>query len=66
MNCSTIRTPDTVHICKHDLKIDQSQGLAGQAKELRKASPVWAFTVTDAELCVLEQYDHVEFLRLQK
>ena len=40
MNCSTIRTPDTVHICKHDLKIDQSQGLAGQAKELRKASPV--------------------------
>ena len=26
MNCSTIRIPDKGHICKHDLKIDQSKG----------------------------------------
>ena len=25
MNCSTIRTPEKGHICKHDLEIDQSQ-----------------------------------------
>ena len=25
MNCSTIKTPDMGHICKHDLKIDQSE-----------------------------------------
>ena len=25
MNCQTIRTPDISHICKHDLKIDQSR-----------------------------------------